>query len=522
MARYWLDAARYGDTHGLHLDNYREIWPYRDWVIRAFNDNMPFDRFIVEQLAGDLLPERHARPADRHRLQPLPRHHQRGRLDRGGGLRPQRRRPRRHHRHRLPRPDGRLRPLPRPQVRPGHAEGLLPALRLLQQHRRQAARRQRGRSTPPVVQVPIAGADGGPASADQRRSPSCASEIDAEARPRSTYDDGAGRRGQRGRRARRLRLDRRRPARRGQAATGDGNGPGSSSAARPPGPQRRRRRSAGTADGPGPAVLHRGASPALTVGEGDKLFAYVFLDPIDPPKEIMLQWHTRRLEAPGLLGREPDRLRARTTRPSGCRIGDLPQTGEWVRLEVDGGEGRPEAGHGRSTAGRSRSTAARSTGTRPASSRCTPQDGQPFDTLAAWVRRSRPTGGAGLPKPIQDARQARPAPSGPTTQTKQLRDHFVEHAYADDAADRSTRCTTQLAEAEQERDKLDEAIPTTLVFKETAASRSRRSSSSAASTTSRASKVGRGTPGVPAAAARRTRRATASAWPGGWSPPSTR
>ena len=56
MARFWLDAARYGDTHGLHLDNYREIWPYRDWVINAFNDNKPFDRFVVEQLAGDLLP----------------------------------------------------------------------------------------------------------------------------------------------------------------------------------------------------------------------------------------------------------------------------------------------------------------------------------------------------------------------------------------------------------------------------------------------------------------------------------
>ncbi|MCA9167266.1 MAG: DUF1549 domain-containing protein, partial [Planctomycetales bacterium] len=56
LARYWLDAARYGDTHGLHLDNYREIWPYRDWVIRAFNSNMPFDRFTTAQLAGDLLP----------------------------------------------------------------------------------------------------------------------------------------------------------------------------------------------------------------------------------------------------------------------------------------------------------------------------------------------------------------------------------------------------------------------------------------------------------------------------------
>ncbi len=57
MAMYWLDLVRYADTNGIHGDNHRDVAPFRDYVINAFNNNKPFDQFTIEQLAGDLLPQ---------------------------------------------------------------------------------------------------------------------------------------------------------------------------------------------------------------------------------------------------------------------------------------------------------------------------------------------------------------------------------------------------------------------------------------------------------------------------------
>jgi hypothetical protein len=57
MAMDWLDVARYADSHGYHIDSHRDMWPWRDWLIGAFNSNLPFDKFTVLQLAGDLLPD---------------------------------------------------------------------------------------------------------------------------------------------------------------------------------------------------------------------------------------------------------------------------------------------------------------------------------------------------------------------------------------------------------------------------------------------------------------------------------
>ena len=68
MAWEWLDAARYADSNGYQGDSDRTMWPWRDWVVRAFNQNVPFDQFTIWQLAGDLLPDACSRTKAGHRF----------------------------------------------------------------------------------------------------------------------------------------------------------------------------------------------------------------------------------------------------------------------------------------------------------------------------------------------------------------------------------------------------------------------------------------------------------------------
>ena len=130
-ARHWLDLVRYAETNGFERDGAKpNAWRYRDYVIRSFNDDKPYDRFVREQLAGDELPRSTARLDHRHRLLPAGHLGRRAGRSAAGPLR----RARRHrgdHRPGVPRPDGQLRPLPRPQDRPDPADGLLPAAGVL-------------------------------------------------------------------------------------------------------------------------------------------------------------------------------------------------------------------------------------------------------------------------------------------------------------------------------------------------------------------------------------------------------
>ena len=138
--RMWLDVARYADTKGYVFNedrNYPNAYTYRDWVINAFNRDLPYDQFVTDQLAADLTPDVKS-GADKSSLAALglpdartplfelaARHH---------------RRPNRRDDARLRGRDGRLRPLPRPQVRPDSDRRLLLALRRLREQQRNVAR----------------------------------------------------------------------------------------------------------------------------------------------------------------------------------------------------------------------------------------------------------------------------------------------------------------------------------------------------------------------------------------------
>ena len=132
----WLDLARYADTYGYQADVERDMSPYRDWVIGAFNRNLPYDQFLTWQLAGDLLPN----PTREQRIATaFNRLHRQ--TNEGGSIEEEFRTE-----YVVDRVNTfgtsmlgltrRVRPLPRSQVRPDHAARLLLAVRVLQQHRR--------------------------------------------------------------------------------------------------------------------------------------------------------------------------------------------------------------------------------------------------------------------------------------------------------------------------------------------------------------------------------------------------
>jgi hypothetical protein len=459
MTRFWLDAARYGDTHGLHLDNYRELWPYRDWVIRAFNDNKPFDTFIMEQLAGDLLPNP---TLDQIVATGFNRCHVS--TSEGGSIEEEV-----YVRNVVDQVDT------NGVVFLGLSTGCarchdhkFDPLKMKDYYQLFAffnnidGKPLDGNAPlpPPMVKVP---------TLDQTKALDRLTQRVAELKKKVAdevatvkYDDTLdAQQSEVVQRSDYVWIDDALPP--GvKMPVGEGPNVPWHFVSRPEYPVFSGNKCVElTADGL-KQVVFEDAKPGLKVGEGDSLFAYVFLDPLNPPKAVMLQLKSGSWEHRAYWGENVIPFGTENT-PGKQHVGPLPATGKWMRLEVEATKVglKPGAlidGWACTQLG----------GTvlwdRAGIETWTPQAGQAFDTLTSWVRKERAERAAKLPKPLQDIVKLERHQRS-EAQKRQLRDYFFENAFA------GTRSIfdplhQELAGVEKEREQLDKQVPASLVFKE--------------------------------------------------------
>jgi hypothetical protein len=456
MARYWLDAARYGDTHGLHLDNYREMWPYRDWVIKAFNENKPYDRFVTEQLAGDLLPNP---TLDQIVATGFNRCHVT--TSEGGSIEEEV-----YVRNVIDRVD----------TTGTVFMGLTIGCARCHDHKFDPLKTKEfyqlfaffnsldgpaldGNAARPAPTVSVPSAEQKVELEHiQQEIADVRKKIDSEI-ARVKYDDSTdAKEPEQAERKEFVWLDDEIPA----GAREISEGHPWTFVSRPKHPVfSGEKASMRTATGRSQHVFE-GAQPGLRVGEGDTLFTYVYLDPANPPKEIMLQWNTgdwrhRAYWGENLIDWGRDKSGERRS------LGTLPKPGQWVRLEVDAAKVDLKPGmvingwaftqHGGTVYWDKSGIVTR-----------TRQGQQAFNSLTAWVQAQRATKAPGLPAGIQEiVRLARDKRT--EQQKKQLRDYFVEHAYAPTQA-QFAPFRKQLKDLEKKRERMEKEIPATLVFKD--------------------------------------------------------
>lgn len=319
MALWWLDAARYADSHGYSLDLTRDMWRWRDWVIDAFNRNQPFDQFTLEQLAGDLLP---GATLEQRIATGFNRNHP---MQSEGGVIDEEYRVEyvvdrvdttaavwlaltigcaRCHDHKFD-------PLTQRDFYRFFAFfNNLPETGYV----------GRNQAPPPLAQVPTPEFTNG-LTAREREIIAVQEQLKGEMPPALSserqefvwFEDAV-------------------PSGAQAFANGDGGGeftmvsaPGQPVYSGEKAAQR-------TCKGLGQLGFERAAT-GLRLGEGDTLFAYVYLDPQDPPREIMLQFHGagwlhRAYWGENLIDWGRDGTSERLA------MGALPKAGEWVRLEV--------------------------------------------------------------------------------------------------------------------------------------------------------------------------------------------
>lgn len=461
MARFWLDASRYGDTHGLHLDNYREMWPYRDWVVKAFLENKSYRDFTIEQLAGDLLED----PTDEQKIASgFNRAHIT--TSEGGAIEEEV-----YVRNVVDRVattgtvflgmtvgcaqchDHKFDPISQKEFYQlfayfnnlsnnpldGNQKDPAPVLKVLSDEQRAelarlktaaqvAAQEFSQRVSQYVYEDPAdleADAEStGEAAADQ---PQEYIWIDDESLPLGAKAE-----------------------QKWEFVSGDQIPVQAGFVSR-----------VATADDRMVQHFFTGASEPLKAKSGDKLFAYVFLDPQNPPSEVMLQfndgdWNHRVFWGADRIGF------GETGTPSRYRAGDLPATGEWVRLEVDAatvGFGDPSLINGMAFSQWGGKVYWDSAGIVS-----TTEQAPKFDSLKKWLIASRKIAGKGLPAEIAALVKQEPDKLDEPAQAK-LREYFLTAVYAESVAELRT-VLQERNESRKVLETFDKSLPTTLISEE--------------------------------------------------------
>jgi hypothetical protein len=453
LARVWLDLARYGDTHGLHFDNERALWKYREWVIGALNRNLPFDRFVMEQLAGDLLPDatieqQIATGFNRCNVS----------TSEGGSINEEVL-----VRYAVDRTstmgtvfmgltlgcavchDHKFDPISQKEL-----------YQLLAYFNASADAAMDGNQLAPAPIVKV------PRAEDTARLEQLSSSLaaarenirnalsrveyvdphpDAAAKPLESYEY--------------VWIE--------DAAPAEAQLQGDSAwefVTRPDHPvfsgEKATRREAGGLS----QHFFTGAKPGLQIGEGDKLFAYVYLDPQNPPKTVMLQFHDGSWEHRAYWGEDAIPFGA-GGQENHLAMGPLPALGEWTRLEVDASAVGLKAGAVLN------GWAFTQFGglvywDKAGSVTRTPQEGRSFDSLAEWEAFERGLEKSQLPQDLRSAVTTAPAQRS-EEQSRKIREYFLEHICS------TTRAVfgplhNEVSTLEKQRQDVENSIPVSMIM----------------------------------------------------------
>ncbi|MBI1373560.1 MAG: DUF1553 domain-containing protein [Phycisphaera sp.] len=454
VGRYWLDAVRYGDTHGLHLDNYREMWPYRDWVINAFNANMPFDQFVTEQLAGDLLPN-----PTRDQLVASGFNRCNITTSEGGSIAEEV-----YVRNVVDRVDtygtifmGMTVGCSRCHDHKFDPFTMKDYYSLFAFFNNLDANPLDGnkKDHPPVIKVPT------PEQQQQLDDTQAElSRIDEEIKQKLAavkYTEPANPTEVTvPQPTEMVWIDDDTPA----GANLQGNTPWKF-ITKTDGPVfSGEKASTRTAKGLSQHFFTDAKEP-LTLGKGDTLFAYVYLDPKDPPKEIMLQWNDGKWEHRAYWGGNVIPWGGDKS-PSRLPMGELPKTGKWVRLEVDAQ--KVGLNPGAKVNGWAFTQHDGTVYWDKAGIITTPAHPQKFDSLAMWQKYFRGLDKPVLPKDIDAIVKLEDDKRTPE-QVKKMTEYFVENVWTE-TSDEFQKMHAKRDQLEKKTDGIEKGFATTLIFKE--------------------------------------------------------